>query len=124
MVTKGAAKRQVLGAARLVNTQYGCGSVQFAGTSEALYERHLLFNSGVDLAPDYFNFEELLHGDFVEAFTQTRVAETLTGVLYPDHSRFMGQGLRLMQEYSLVACSLASAMMSRVNASSSVRYIC
>ncbi len=61
-------------------------------------------------APDYFNFEEFSHGDFVEAFAQTLGAETLTRVLYPDDSRIMGQGLRLMQEYFLVACSLADAV--------------
>ena len=61
-------------------------------------------------APDYFNFEEFSHGDFGEAFTQTLSAETLTRVLYPDDSRVMGQGLRLMQEYFLVACSLADAV--------------
>jgi glycogen phosphorylase len=61
-------------------------------------------------APDYFNFEEFSHGDFVEAFSQTLTAETVTRVLYPDDSRIMGQGLRLMQEYFLVACSLADAV--------------
>src|SRR5215470_10639311 len=61
-------------------------------------------------APDYFNFEEFSHGDFVEAFAQTLSAETLTRVLYPDDSKRMGQGLRLMQEYFLVACSLADAV--------------
>ena len=61
-------------------------------------------------APDYFNFDGFSHGDFVEAFTQTLSAETLTRVLYPDDSSFTGQGLRLMQEYFLVACSLADAM--------------
>ncbi len=61
-------------------------------------------------APDYFNFEEFSHGDFIEAFTQTLSAETLTRVLYPDDSREMGQALRLMQEYFLVACSLADAV--------------
>jgi len=61
-------------------------------------------------APDYFNFEEFSHGDFIEAFTQTLGAETLTRVLYPDDSRVMGQGLRLLQEYFLVACSLADAV--------------
>jgi len=61
-------------------------------------------------APDYFNFEEFSHGDFIEAFTQTLTAETLTRVLYPDDSQFMGQGLRLLQEYFLVACSLADAV--------------
>jgi len=61
-------------------------------------------------APDYFNFEEFSHGDFVEAFTQTLSAETLTRVLYPDDSDFRGQALRLLQEYFLVACSLADAV--------------
>src|SRR4249919_3138337 len=36
--------------AALFDTQYGCGPVHFSGTDEALYERHLLFDSGVDLA--------------------------------------------------------------------------
>jgi len=62
------------------------------------------------VAPDYFNFEEFSHGDFVEAFTQTLSAETVTRVLYPDDSRVIGQGLRLVQEYFLVACSLADAV--------------
>jgi starch phosphorylase len=61
-------------------------------------------------AHDYFDFEEFSHGDFVEAFAQTLGAETLTRVLYPDDSRIMGQGLRLLQEYFLVACSLADAV--------------
>jgi glycogen phosphorylase len=61
-------------------------------------------------APDYFNFEEFSHGDFVEAFTQTLSAETLTRVLYPDDSTFEGQGLRFVQEFFLVACSLADAV--------------
>src|SRR5271167_4468087 len=30
--------------------QYGCGPVEFAGTNNALYERHLTFDSVVDLA--------------------------------------------------------------------------
>jgi len=61
-------------------------------------------------APDYFNFEEFSHGDFIEAFTQALSAETVTRVLYPDDSQFKGQGLRLMQEYFLVACSLGDAV--------------
>src|ERR1700758_2778238 len=61
-------------------------------------------------AHDSFNFEEFSHGDFVEAFTQSLAAETLTRVLYPDDSRVLGQGLRLLQEYFLVACSLADAV--------------
>ena len=61
-------------------------------------------------APDSFNFEEFSQGDFVEAFTQTLSAGTLTRVLYPNDSTFIGQGLRLVQEYFLVACSLADAV--------------
>src|SRR4051812_19710769 len=30
--------------------QYGCGPIQFTGTNDALYERHLLFDNVVDLA--------------------------------------------------------------------------
>ena len=62
------------------------------------------------VAPDHFNFEEFSHGDFVEAFTQSLGAETVTRVLYPDDSSFKGQALRLIQEYFLVACSLADAV--------------
>jgi starch phosphorylase len=61
-------------------------------------------------ASDYFNFEEFSQGDFVEAFAQSLTAETATRVLYPDDSTFPGQGLRLMQEYFLVACSLADVV--------------
>ena len=50
MVTKAVAKRHALPDAKRLTTQYGCGPVQFSGTDEALYERHLLFDSGVDLA--------------------------------------------------------------------------
>ena len=39
--------------------------------------------------------------------TETLAAESLTRVLYPDDSTSMGQGLRFVQEYFLVACSLA-----------------
>jgi starch phosphorylase len=28
--------------------QYGCGPIQFTGTADALYERHLLFDNAVD----------------------------------------------------------------------------
>ena len=75
-------------------------------------------------APDYFNFEEFSHGDFVEAFTQTLSAETLTRVLYPDDSSFMGQGLRLMQEYFLVACSLADAVRRFQRGNSDWQLVC
>ena len=58
-------------------------------------------------APDYFDFQEFGAGDFVGALAETLEAESLTRVLYPDDSTTMGQGLRFVQEYFLVACSLA-----------------
>jgi glycogen phosphorylase len=58
-------------------------------------------------AQDYFDFQEFSSGDFVGALTETLGAESLTRVLYPDDHTTMGQGLRFIQEYFLVACSLA-----------------
>src|SRR5215831_14548727 len=46
-------------------------------------------------------------GDFAEAMAGTLAAESLTSVLYPDDSTSQGQALRFLQEYFLVACSLA-----------------
>jgi starch phosphorylase len=43
----------------------------------------------------------------VGALAETLAAESLTRVLYPDDSTSQGQGLRFVQEYFLVACSLA-----------------
>jgi starch phosphorylase len=58
-------------------------------------------------APDYFDFQEFSRGDFVGALAGTLSAESLTRVLYPDDSTGAGQKLRFVQEYFLVACSLA-----------------
>jgi glycogen phosphorylase len=58
-------------------------------------------------APDFFDFQVFRHGEFVGAVAETLEAEALTRVLYPDDSTSMGQGLRFVQEYFLVACSLA-----------------
>jgi glycogen phosphorylase len=58
-------------------------------------------------APDYFDFQRFSQGDFVGALAETLSAESLTRVLYPDDSTTRGQGLRFVQEYFLVACSLA-----------------
>jgi starch phosphorylase len=58
-------------------------------------------------APDFFDFQAFSHGQFVSAVAETLQAEALTRVLYPDDSTSMGQGLRFVQEYFLVACSLA-----------------
>jgi glycogen phosphorylase len=53
MSTREVAARQVPtgsdGMAQLLK-QYGCGPVEFTGTENALYERHLLFDNVVDLA--------------------------------------------------------------------------
>ena len=61
-------------------------------------------------APQFFNFQEFSGGDFVGALAETLSAESLTRVLYPDDSTSMGQGLRFVQEYFLVACSLADVV--------------
>ena len=58
-------------------------------------------------ASDYFDFQEFSSGDFVGALAGTLAAESLTRVLYPDDSTERGQRLRFVQEYFLVACSLA-----------------
>jgi starch phosphorylase len=58
-------------------------------------------------APDYFDFRAFSSGDFVAALAESLAAESLTRVLYPDDSTVRGQALRFLQEYFLVACSLA-----------------
>ena len=58
-------------------------------------------------ARDQFDFQAFSHGEFVGALAERLAAESLTRVLYPDDSTSLGQGLRFVQEYFLVACSLA-----------------
>ncbi len=58
-------------------------------------------------APNSFDFKEFGTGDFVGALSDRLEAESLTRVLYPDDSTTIGQSLRFLQEYFLVACSLA-----------------
>ena len=58
-------------------------------------------------APDDCDFQVFSHGEFVGAVAETLTADSLTRVLYPDDSTSQGQGLRFVQEYFLVACSLA-----------------
>ncbi|MBV8093951.1 MAG: glycogen/starch/alpha-glucan phosphorylase, partial [Acetobacteraceae bacterium] len=58
-------------------------------------------------APDAFDFQAFSAGEFVSALAGRLSAESLTRVLYPDDSTSMGQALRFVQEYFLVACSLA-----------------
>jgi len=54
-----------------------------------------------------FNFVEFSRGDFFDAVHEKVAAEVLTRVLYPDDSTPRGRNLRFVQEYFLVACSLA-----------------
>jgi starch phosphorylase len=56
---------------------------------------------------DYFDFHRFSSGDFVGALAEMLTAESLTRVLYPDDSTGQGKELRFVQEYFLVACSLA-----------------
>ena len=58
-------------------------------------------------ASDDFDFQRFSEGDFVAAFAANLGAVSLTSVLYPDDSTWRGQALRFVQEYFLVACSLA-----------------
>jgi glycogen phosphorylase len=60
--------------------------------------------------PDYFDFQQFSSGDFVGALAETLTAETLTRVLYPDDSTAEGKGLRFLQQYFLVACTLGDAI--------------
>src|SRR6185437_14808967 len=60
--------------------------------------------------PHFFNFQEFSTGDFVGALAETLTAETLTRVLYPDDSTAQGKGLRFLQQYFLVACTIADAL--------------
>jgi starch phosphorylase len=57
--------------------------------------------------PDVFDFGEFSGGDFFGAVADRVLAETVSRVLYPDDSTPRGRSLRFLQEYLLVACSLA-----------------
>src|SRR4051812_3263791 len=57
--------------------------------------------------PSGFDFQVFSAGEFVSALATQLAAESVTRVLYPDDSTSMGQALRFIQEYFLVACSLA-----------------
>jgi len=58
-------------------------------------------------SPDYFDLRRFNMGDFLGALSDSLDAQLLTRVLYPDDSTIYGQELRFVQEYFLVACSLA-----------------
>jgi starch phosphorylase len=57
--------------------------------------------------PDVFDFGEFGGGDYIGAVSERILAETVSRVLYPDDSTPRGRSLRFVQEYFLVACSLA-----------------
>ena len=57
-------------------------------------------------APESFDFAEFSHGDFAGSVIKNVAAESLTRVLYPDDSTEAGRGLRFLQQYFLVSCSL------------------
>ena len=56
---------------------------------------------------DVFDLKAFSTGAFVTALAQRLAANSITRVLYPDNSTTLGRGLRFVQEYFLVACSLA-----------------
>src|SRR5260221_158247 len=57
--------------------------------------------------PDVFDLQAFSAGSFVSALATRLAADSITRVLYPDDSTTLGRGLRFVQEYFLVACSLA-----------------
>jgi glycogen phosphorylase len=57
--------------------------------------------------PDVFDLQAFSTGAFVSALAKRLTADSITRVLYPDDSTTLGRGLRFVQEYFLVACSLA-----------------
>ena len=57
-------------------------------------------------SPDGFSFKEFNSGDYTEAVRNKINAETLSQVLYPNDTLYMGKELRLKQQYFFVSCSL------------------
>ncbi len=57
-------------------------------------------------SPDGFSFENFNSGDYTEAVRKKINAETLSQVLYPNDTLYMGKELRLKQQYFFVTCSL------------------
>lgn len=110
-----------------VKIDLGCSFQMRGGTFEAIpgrpssvygipYDRPVVGYGGHTIntlrlwsasASNYFDFQEFSSGAFAEALADTLGAESVTRVLYPDDSTSKGQALRFLQEYFLVACSLA-----------------
>ncbi len=57
-------------------------------------------------SPDGFSFQEFNSGDYTEAVRNKINAETLSQVLYPNDTLYMGKELRLKQQFFFVSCSL------------------
>ena len=57
-------------------------------------------------SPEGFSFKEFNSGDYTEAVRNKINAETLSQVLYPNDTLYMGKELRLKQQYFFVSCSL------------------
>ena len=57
-------------------------------------------------SPEGFSFEEFNSGDYTEAVRNKINAETISQVLYPNDTLYMGKELRLKQQYFFVSCSL------------------
>ena len=57
-------------------------------------------------SPEGFSFEEFNSGDYTEAVRDKINAETISQVLYPNDTLYMGKELRLKQQYFFVSCSL------------------
>ena len=110
-----------------VEIKLGCSFVVDQGTLRAVfgrpshvlgvpYDRPIVGYGGKTIntlrlwaatTPDVFDLQAFSAGAFVGALAQRLAANSVTRVLYPDNSTIMGRGLRFVQEYFLVACSLA-----------------
>src|SRR6266700_154734 len=110
-----------------VEIKLGCSFVVDKGTLRAVfgrpshvlgvpYDRPIVGYGGKTIntlrlwaaaTPNVFDLQAFSAGVFVGALAQRLAADSVTRVLYPDDSTIMGRGLRFVQEYFLVACSLA-----------------
>ncbi|MCP4895753.1 MAG: glycogen/starch/alpha-glucan phosphorylase, partial [bacterium] len=62
------------------------------------------------VAPKEFDFHIFSQGDYLRAVAERERVEAITRVLYPSDFVESGRRLRLLQEYFLVACSVADVM--------------
>ncbi len=62
------------------------------------------------MSPEGFSFQEFNSGDYTEAVRNKITAETISQVLYPNDTLYMGKELRLRQQYFFVSCSLQDAL--------------